>query len=87
MADKRAQAISVANHYFMLADGMVSGFKDHLAEHIVLKWFGHVIRGKENVADFILSNKKNSFHMFSDIMPISDISCRRNETKTSKDER
>lgn len=76
MVDERAQAISVANHYFVLADGMVFGFKDHLAKHVVLKWFGQVIRGKENVADFMLANKKNSFHTFSDIIPISDISCK-----------
>jgi len=75
MTDERAQAISVANRYFVLADGMVPGLKDYLAEHVVLNWFGKIIKGRENVAAFMLSNKKESFHTFSDIMPISGISC------------
>lgn len=76
MADGSAEAISIANRYFALADGMVSGLKDHLAEDVVLIWFGQVIRGKKNAASFMLSNKKGSFHMFPDIMPISNISCK-----------
>lgn len=76
MTDERAQVISVANRYFVLADGMVPGFEDYLAEHVVLTWFGKVIKGKKNVAAFMLSNKKESFHTFSDIMPISGIPCK-----------
>lgn len=75
MTDECAQAISVANCYFVLVDGMVAGFKDHLADNVVLKWFRKVITGKENVAAFMLSNKMESFHTFSDITPISGISC------------
>lgn len=75
MADECAQAISVANRYFVLVDGMIPGFKDHLADHVVLKWFGKVIKGKKNVAAFLLSDKMESFHTFSDITPISGISC------------
>ncbi|XP_011638849.1 uncharacterized protein LOC105428308 [Pogonomyrmex barbatus] len=71
MVDEHAQAISVANRYFVLVDGMISGFKDHLAEDVVLKWFGQTISGKENVAVFLLSNKMKSFHTFSNIIPIS----------------
>ncbi|XP_077268862.1 uncharacterized protein LOC143900938 isoform X1 [Temnothorax americanus] len=84
VTNERAQAISVANCYFALADGMVPGFKDHLAEHVVLKWFGQVIKGKKNVAAFMLSNKKESFHTFSDIMPILDISRKRTNWKTKQ---
>ncbi|XP_011868201.1 PREDICTED: uncharacterized protein LOC105562185 [Vollenhovia emeryi] len=76
MTDKRAQAVSVANHYFALVDGMVPGFKDHLAETVVLKWFGNVVRGRENVVAFLMSNKKGSFHTFPDITAISNMSCK-----------
>ncbi|XP_012538128.1 uncharacterized protein LOC105837692 [Monomorium pharaonis] len=81
MANKRIQAISIANRYFILADGMIPGLKDHLAEQVVLKWFGQVIKGRENVANFILFNKMKVFHMFSDIMPISGISCGNKQSK------
>jgi len=74
MAHEHAQAISIANRYFLLADGMVPGFKEHLAEHVVLKWFGQVIKGRENVTAFMQSNKTESFHAFSNITPISGIS-------------
>ncbi|KAL0107692.1 hypothetical protein PUN28_014770 [Cardiocondyla obscurior] len=72
----RAQAISVVNHYSVLVDGIISGFKDHLAEDVTLKWFGHEIRGKENVAAFMLTNKKRSFHKFSNIIPVPVVSCK-----------
>jgi len=74
MADEHAQTISIANHYFLLVDGMVPGFKEHLAEHVVLKWFGQEIKGRENVTAFIRSNKTESFHTFPNITPISGIS-------------
>ncbi|KYN15425.1 PREDICTED: uncharacterized protein LOC108765127 [Trachymyrmex cornetzi] len=73
MVDEHAEAISIANYYFMLVDGMVPGFKDHLAEDVVLKWFGNVITGRKKVTAFMLFNKTESFHTFSDIMPISGI--------------
>ncbi|XP_012054875.1 PREDICTED: uncharacterized protein LOC105617949 [Atta cephalotes] len=73
MVNEHAEAISIANYYFMLVDGMVPGFKNHLAEHVVLKWFGKVITGRKKVTAFMLSNKTESFHKFSDIMPISGI--------------
>ncbi|EGI57325.1 PREDICTED: uncharacterized protein LOC105154081 [Acromyrmex echinatior] len=74
MVNEHAEAISIANYYFMLVDGMVPGFKDHLAEHVVLKWFGNVITGRKKVTTFLLSNKTESVHKFPDIMPISGIS-------------
>jgi len=73
MVNEHAEAISIANYYFMLVDGMVPGFKDHLAEHVVLNWFGKVITGRKKVTAFMLSNKTESFHKFFDIMPISGI--------------
>ncbi|XP_011698355.1 PREDICTED: uncharacterized protein LOC105456172 [Wasmannia auropunctata] len=75
MSDERAHAISVVNRFALLVEGMIPGFKDHLAEDVVLKWFGKVqIRGRKNVAAFLLSNKMETFHMFSNITPISGIS-------------
>jgi len=73
MSNEHARAISVTNHYFMLVDGMIPGFEDHLAKNVVLKWFGKEIRGKESVIAFIASDRIESFHMFHDIMPIADI--------------
>lgn len=74
MVDEHAEAISIANRYFMLVDGIIPGFKDHLAEHVILKWFGKVITGRKKVTAFMLSNKMESFHTFSDIIsPISGI--------------
>ncbi|XP_011167171.2 uncharacterized protein LOC105201032 [Solenopsis invicta] len=84
MVKERAQAISIANRYFMLADEMAPNFKDHLTEHVVLKWFGQVIKGKENVAAFLLSNEIKTFHTFSDIMPISDISYKQSNRKIKR---
>lgn len=81
MASERAQAISVANHYFVLVDGLAPGFKDYLSEHVVLKWFGHVIKGRNNVVAFMQSNKKESLHTFRKIMPVSDISGKDTQTE------
>jgi hypothetical protein len=75
MTNKYAQAISVANHYFILADDMVPDFENYFADDVVLIWFGQKIKGKKNVANFILSNEIKSFHSFSNIIPISDITC------------
>ncbi|KYN00678.1 hypothetical protein ALC62_08536 [Cyphomyrmex costatus] len=73
MVNEHAEAISIANRYFMLVDKMVPGFKDHLAKHVVLEWFGKVIKGRRKVTVFMLSNQMESFHTFSDITPISGI--------------
>ncbi|EZA50607.1 hypothetical protein DMN91_003726 [Ooceraea biroi] len=73
MVDERAQAISVANCYSVLVDDMFPGFKDYLAKHVTLKWFGQYIKGRKNVADFMLSDKRKSIHKFHKIMPTSNI--------------
>ncbi|XP_072745578.1 uncharacterized protein [Anoplolepis gracilipes] len=86
MTNERAQAISVANNYFMLADGITPGLKDHLAKNVVLKWFGKNITGRKNVAAFIASHRTESSHMFHDIMPILDITtCEEEQSNRSKE--
>ncbi|KAL6441626.1 hypothetical protein ACFW04_003630 [Cataglyphis niger] len=73
MTDECAQAISVANHYFMLIDRMIPGLKNHLAKNVVLDWFGRKITGKKDVAAFIMSHRTKYFHTFDDIMPTLNI--------------
>ncbi|XP_011145784.1 uncharacterized protein LOC105186946 [Harpegnathos saltator] len=73
MVDERAQAISLAEYYFSLADGIFPGLESHLAKNVVLDWFGRKIKGKENVTAFITSDKTSSLHVFTDIKSISGI--------------
>ncbi|XP_032677808.1 uncharacterized protein LOC116847186 [Odontomachus brunneus] len=79
MIDERAQAISFAEYYFALVDGIFPGFENHLAKNIVLDWFGNKIVGKENVTAFINSNQTRTLHIFTDITPISDITCNKKQ--------
>lgn len=71
--DEQKQAISFANSYFALADGLASGLESHLSENVILDWFGRTIRGKRNVSAFMEAHKVNSRHMFADILPTTDI--------------
>lgn len=71
--DEHTQAISFANSYFALVDGLASGFENHLAENVILDWFGRVIRGRKNVKAFMGSRKANSRHMFTRIVPTGSI--------------
>lgn len=73
MTNECARAISVANHYFMLADGMIPGLKNHLAKNVVLEWFGRKITGKKDVAAFIMSHRTKCFHTFDNIIPTLNI--------------
>ncbi|XP_076641221.1 uncharacterized protein LOC143352528 [Halictus rubicundus] len=82
--DECTQAISFANCYFSLADGLASGFEDHLAEDVILDWFGKTIRGKKNVVAFMEAYKVNSRHMFRTIVPTSDIGYKKTSTKRKK---
>lgn len=84
MTNELARAISIANHYFMLADGMIPGFKDHLAKHVELEWFGKKITGKKTVAAFIMSHKMESFHKFDDIKSISDFTANEKQSNRSR---
>ncbi|XP_012278266.1 uncharacterized protein LOC105698527 isoform X2 [Orussus abietinus] len=69
MAQRHPEIISFANGYFALADGLVSGLKDHLAKDVVLDWFGTIIRGRRRVAFFMENFSRNYSHVFEDILP------------------
>ncbi|XP_029036290.2 uncharacterized protein LOC114872815 isoform X2 [Osmia bicornis bicornis] len=71
--DERMQAISFANSYFALVDGLASGLENHLSEDVVLDWFGRTVRGRRNVTTFIEAHKVNSRHIFSEITPVAGI--------------
>lgn len=75
MTSEYAQAISVANHYFLLADNIISDFENFFADDVILVWFGQMIKGKKNVINFISSDNIKTFHSFSNILPISGITC------------
>lgn len=80
MISDDTEAISVASRYFMLADGLFPGLKDHLAHNVTLKWFGRIIKGKKSVANFMQCDKKKITHTaFNRIAPISDIVDRTNK--------
>ena len=71
--DEHRQAISLANSYFALVDGLASGLESHLSEDVVLDWFGRRIIGRRRVIAFIQAHKVNSRHMFADIVPTAGI--------------
>lgn len=75
--DERTRAISFANCYFALVDGLASGLAGHLAEDVVLDWFGRTVRGRKNVTSFMEAHKVNSRHVFRSITPISGINYER----------
>lgn len=81
MTDEICQAISFANGYFALADGLVSDLENHLAEDVVLDWFGQTIEGHANVAAFMNHQKIDSKHMFTEINPVSTIGYRKNPSQ------
>ncbi|XP_076760718.1 uncharacterized protein LOC143429142 [Xylocopa sonorina] len=71
--DEQRQAISFANSYFALADGLATGLESHLSEDVVLDWFGKTVRGRRNVSAFLGAHKVNSRHVFPHIVPITGI--------------
>ncbi|XP_076303426.1 uncharacterized protein LOC143221792 [Lasioglossum baleicum] len=83
--NESTQAISFANCYFSLVDGLASGFEDHLAEDVLLDWFGKTIRGRKNVAAFMEAYKVTSRHIFKTIVPSSDIGYKKKSTKRKND--
>ncbi|XP_029680339.1 uncharacterized protein LOC115245945 [Formica exsecta] len=85
MTNECARAISVANHYFMLADRMIPGLENHLSKNVVLEWFGKKITGKKDVAAFIMSHKTEFFHTFDDIIPILGITTKEKQSNRSKE--
>lgn len=84
-ADEHSRAISFMNSYFSLIDGLASGLENHLAENVILDWFGKTIRGKRNVSTFIKKNKVDSRHMFASIKPIDGIRYKENRSYRKRD--
>lgn len=78
--ENHPQAISFANSYFSLVDGLAPGLDGHLAEDVVLDWFGRTIRGRKNVADFIKYHKVASRHVFNDITPVGCINYKKSRS-------
>ncbi|XP_071862592.1 uncharacterized protein isoform X2 [Bombus fervidus] len=72
--ENHTQAISFANSYFALVDGLVSGLESQLSEDVVLYWFGSLIKGRKHVSTFLRGRKQNSRHIFSHIISTTDIS-------------
>lgn len=70
--ENHTQAISFANSYFALVDGLVSGLESQLSEDVVLYWFGSLIKGRKHVSTFLRG--LNSRHIFSHIISTTDIS-------------
>ncbi|KAK0078347.1 hypothetical protein PV325_002659 [Microctonus aethiopoides] len=77
MADELSRAISFANGYFVLADGLVPDLEEHLAEDVVLDWFGQTIEGRYNVATFMKYQKISSRHIFNEVNPATAIGYRK----------
>jgi hypothetical protein len=73
MVNEHSQAISVAHSYFLLADDLLPGLKDHLAEDVTFNWFGWNIKGRQKVANFMLCDKKRFTHTFDKVAPTSNI--------------
>ena len=68
-----SKAVSFTNSYFALADGLVSGLENCLADNVVLDWFGKTIQGRANVSAFMNTHKVNSRHVFDEITPTNRI--------------
>ncbi|XP_017766489.1 PREDICTED: uncharacterized protein LOC108555370 [Eufriesea mexicana] len=71
--ENHKQAISFANSYFALVDGLASGLESQLSKDVVLDWFGKMVKGRRNVAAFMEAHKMNSRHIFSRIVSTTDI--------------
>ncbi|XP_015593388.1 uncharacterized protein LOC107266896 [Cephus cinctus] len=77
MSDEYSRAISFANSYFALVDGLATGLEDHLADDVILDWFGETIKGRANVTAFMKAHKFDSRHMFTNITPTASIGYRK----------
>lgn len=66
---ENADAISFANNFFVLADGLVPGINKYLAKEVILNWFGKTIKGKHKVAAFLHNGKITTAHHFPIITP------------------
>ncbi|OXU31445.1 hypothetical protein TSAR_004723 [Trichomalopsis sarcophagae] len=79
-----SKAVSFTNSYFALADGLVTGLENCLAENVVLDWFGKTIKGRTNVAAFMNKHKVHSRHVFNDISPTDSIGYNKKPTRRSR---
>ena len=77
MTDEHSRAVSFANSYFTLVDGLASGLEEYLAEDVILDWFGRTVTGKANVNTFMKVHKVNSRHVFNNILPTESIGYRK----------
>ncbi|XP_011304187.1 uncharacterized protein [Fopius arisanus] len=84
MGDELSQAVSFLNSYFTLVDGLASDLEDHLADDVVLDWFGQTIRGRKAVASFMKFQKIKSRHVFNEITPKTSIGYRENRSLRRK---
>ncbi|KAH0550638.1 uncharacterized protein LOC123261892 [Cotesia glomerata] len=77
MSEDLSQAVSFANGYFALADGLVDDLANYLAEDVILDWFGQTIKGRKNVSTFMKFQNINSRHIIDEINPSSTIEYRK----------
>ncbi|XP_033210672.1 uncharacterized protein LOC117168883 isoform X2 [Belonocnema kinseyi] len=77
MTNEQSRAVSFANSYFTLVDGLASGLEDYLVGDVILDWFGRTVRGKRNVNTFMKAHKVNSRHIFNNIVPTETIGYRK----------
>lgn len=77
MSQDLSQAVSFANSYFALADGLVGDLDNYLAEDVILDWFGQTIKGRKNVSEFMKFQSINSRHIIDEINPSSIIEYRK----------
>lgn len=80
MPNKKLEAINFANDFFTLINCSTSELKNYLAGDVVLDWFGETISGRCNVAEFMMYQKKNSRHIFKEILPTDTIGYRKSPT-------
>lgn len=73
MTDECAEAINYMEYYAGLVDAIIPDLEDHLADNVELYWFGKKIKGKRNVVNFIQCDQVNTLHLFTSILPISNI--------------
>ncbi|XP_015114767.1 uncharacterized protein LOC107039580 [Diachasma alloeum] len=84
MEEELSQAVSFVNSYFALVDGLASDLEDHLADDVVLDWFGQTIKGRKDVASFMKYQKIKSRHVFNEITPKTSIGYREHRSLRRK---
>ncbi|CAD6237156.1 GSCOCG00002170001-RA-CDS [Cotesia congregata] len=77
MSEDLSEAVSFANGYFALADGLIDDLANYLAEDVILDWFGQTIKGRKNVSAFMKFQNVNSRHIIDEINPSTTIEYRK----------